>query len=86
MPRNASDFIEQVRNLAFFEFLTDWVFDLYKSDESQCETECSGDESRVGVDRLGSSNFLKNAGFMALAGIGLILTLLALAILIVVGK
>ena len=62
------------------------MFDLFEPDKSECESECTEDESTVGVDRLGSSNFLKNAGFMALAGIGLVLTLVALAILFIVGK
>ena len=90
VPQNASDFIDQVRNLAFFEFLTDWVFDLFKPEENECElsteVDCFYDESKVGEKRLGSSNFLKNAGFMALAGLGLVVTLIVLGVLVVAGK
>ena len=66
------------------------MFELFEPEESECvqstEVECSDEESKVGVARLGSSNFLKNAGFMALAGLGLIVTLVALGVLVVVGK
>ena len=34
---NAHTFIKEVRNLAFFEFLTDWIFELLTPTENNCE-------------------------------------------------
>ena len=89
VPSEASIFIEQVRNLAFFEFVTDWIFDWLATEEDDCldaeEVECDVVNTQSSIDRLGSDNFLKNAGFMALAGLGLIVGLVALGLLFTIG-
>lgn len=88
MPNNASIFIEQVRNLAFFEFVTDWIFVALASTESECESEddsCNTTTNQSGIEKTGSDSFLKNAGFMAVAGIGLLIALVALAVLFAIG-
>ena len=86
VPNNASIFIEQVRNLAFFEFVTDWIFDALASTESECESDsCSTSTNQSGIEKTGSDSFLKNAGFMAIAGIGLLIALVALAVLFAIG-
>ena len=61
VPPNASIFIEQVRNLAFFEFVTDWIFNWLASKEKSCQDEegesCAVVAVKDGIDRLGSDNF-----------------------------
>ena len=83
VPPNASIFIEQVKNLAFFEFLTDWIFTLLDNKFKDCpEKEKCGNV----FEQVAQSTLFRNAGVMAVAAAGLALTTAGLAILYITGK
>ena len=83
VPPNANIFIKQVKNLAFFEFLTDWIFTLLDEKFKDCsDTEKCGNF----FEQVAQSALFRNAGVMAVTALCLTLTTAALGILYIVGK
>ena len=80
----AKAFIEQVRNLAFFEFLTDWIFKWIEERKNQCED--LQEECNNLIMTIGSSELLKNSGAMAVAGVCIVIAFGILGLFFVIGK
>ena len=83
MPPNAQFFIKQVRNLAFFEFLTDWIFAWLDEKFKNCNEEDSCSNIFV---RIGQNKLFRNSGVMAVAAGCLVITSVGLGALYLIGK